>query len=64
MESVEQTAAQSRAQRMIRAYMEGAERGMVEIRGYGLTENERLEAGALAARLYGETLLYEHAHAS
>lgn len=56
--------AETRAEQMIAAYMEGTERGMVEIRGYRLTEDERLEAGALAARLYGETLLYEHAHAS
>lgn len=43
-----------RAERLIRAYMEGAESGMVEVRGYGLTASEREEAELTARALYGD----------
>jgi hypothetical protein len=54
-------AEETRADRMIRAYLEGCESGMVEIRGYGLSEDEKVEAFRLAVRLYGEVLEYERA---
>lgn len=41
-------------QRLIRAYLEGAESGMVEVRGYGLSEDERHDAERQAHALYGE----------
>ncbi|WP_047864508.1 hypothetical protein [Rubrobacter aplysinae] len=41
-------------QRLIRAYLEGAESGMVEARGYGLTEDERRDAERQAHALYGK----------
>lgn len=43
-----------RAERMIAAYMEGAETGMVEARGYGLSPDERADAEKMARALYGE----------
>lgn len=42
------------SERLIRAYMDGAESGMVEVRGYGLTASEREEAELTARALYGE----------
>lgn len=48
--------AESLSERMIRAYMEGAESGMVEVRGYGLTPDEREAAERKALSLYGETV--------
>ncbi len=48
--------AESRTERMIRAFMEGAESGMVEVRGYGLTAEEREEARREAVALYGESI--------
>jgi hypothetical protein len=54
-------AEETRADRMIRSYMDGAEEGMRLIRGYGLSEDERVEAFRLAVRLYGEVLEYERA---
>jgi hypothetical protein len=50
---IEQSVAESRAERLVRAYMEGAESGMVEVRGYGLTAEEREAAEAQAQALYG-----------
>jgi hypothetical protein len=47
--------AETLSERMIRAYMEGAESGMVEVRGSGLTATEREEAELTARALYGET---------
>lgn len=41
-------------ERLARAFVEGAETGMVEIRGYGLTVAEREEAERLAAYFYLE----------
>lgn len=58
---IESSVAESRAERMIRAYCEGAESGMLECRGYGLSEDERVEAFRLAVRLYGGLLEYEQA---
>lgn len=51
---IEQSVAESRAERLVRAYMEGAESGMVEVRGYGLTAEEREAAETQARALYGE----------
>lgn len=51
---IEQSVAESRTERLVRAYMEGAESGMVDVRGYGLTAIERVEMEAEAAALYGE----------
>lgn len=45
---------ESRAERMIRAFMEGAESGMIEARGYGLRPDEREAAEREAIALYGE----------
>jgi hypothetical protein len=39
---------------MMRAFMEGAESGMVEVRGYGLNAEEREAAEREAVDLYGE----------
>jgi hypothetical protein len=39
-------------ERLIRAYMDGAESGMVEVRGYGLTADERQDAEQEARYLY------------
>jgi hypothetical protein len=39
---------------MVRSFMEGAESGMVEVRGYGLTAEEREAAEREAIALYGE----------
>ncbi len=52
---IEQSVAESRAERLVRAYLEGAESGMVDIRGYGLTVEERAEMEAEAIALYGKT---------
>jgi hypothetical protein len=38
---------------MIQSFMEGAESGMVEVRGYGLTSEERESAEREAITLYG-----------
>ncbi len=46
--------AETLSERMIRAYMDGAESGMIEVRGYGLTATEREEAELTAHSLYGE----------
>lgn len=43
-----------RNERMIRAYMDGAESGMIEVRGYGLTPDERADAERVARDLYDE----------
>lgn len=43
-----------RSERMIAAYMDGAETGMIEVRGYGLTPDERADAERVARDLYGE----------
>lgn len=48
------TIAEPTAKRLIQAYMDGAESGMVEVRGYGLTPDEREAAEREALRLYGE----------
>lgn len=53
MDSV--SVAESRAERMIAACMKGAESGMIEVRGDGLTASEREEAERTARDLYGET---------
>jgi hypothetical protein len=53
---IEQSVAESRAERMIRSFMEGAESGMVEARGYGLSASEREEAERLADYLYRKPL--------
>jgi alpha-D-ribose 1-methylphosphonate 5-triphosphate synthase subunit PhnI len=45
--------AETLSERMIRSFMEGAESGMVEVRGYGLTASEREEAKLMARALYG-----------
>lgn len=51
----EQTAESvTREQRLIRAYLEGAESGMLEVRGYGLSEDEWREAESTARSLYAE----------
>jgi hypothetical protein len=42
-----------RSERMIRSFMEGAESGMVEVRGYGLSAEEREAAVHEAYALYG-----------
>lgn len=52
---IEQSVAESRAERMVRSFMEGAESGMVEVRGYSLSATEREEAELTAHALYGET---------
>ncbi|CAN5716589.1 hypothetical protein BH20ACT11_BH20ACT11_09240 [soil metagenome] len=52
MESVEQ----SKRERLARAFIEGAETGMVECRGYGLSASEREEAERLADYLYRKPL--------
>lgn len=49
----------TRAERLIRAYCEGAESGMIEARGYGLSEDEQVEALREAVKLYGDTPDYE-----
>jgi hypothetical protein len=43
-----------RARRQHEAFMLGAESGMVEVRGYGLTPEEWAEAGQVARELYPE----------
>lgn len=48
------TIAETTTERMIRSFMEGAESGMVEVRGYGLTASEREDAEREARALYGE----------
>ncbi len=45
--------AETLSERMIRSFMEGAESGMVEVRGYGLTAEEREAAEREAVALYG-----------
>lgn len=51
---IEQSVAESRAERMIRSFMKGVESGMVEVRGYELTAEEREAAEREAVALYGE----------
>lgn len=41
---IEESVVQTRAERLVTAYMRGAESGMVEARGYGLSEDEQVEA--------------------
>lgn len=53
MDTVKDTVTDRRAKRMIAAYMEGAESGMLEVRGYGLTSTEREEAEKMAVAFYG-----------
>lgn len=47
--------AETLSERLIRSYLEGAESGMVEVCGYGLTATEREEAEITAHALYGES---------
>ena len=46
---------QARRERLIEAFVLGAEEEMVEIRGYGLRPEERAEFEAEAIAIYGET---------
>jgi hypothetical protein len=50
---IEQSVAESRAECLVRAFLEGAESGMVEVRGYGLTAEEREATEREAVALYG-----------
>lgn len=45
--------AESLSERMIAAFMEGAEAEMIALRGYGLTAEERENAEREAISLYG-----------
>lgn len=47
--------AETLSERLVPSYLEGAESGMVEVRGYGLTATEREEAELTAHALYSET---------
>lgn len=51
--------AETLSERLIRSYMEGAESGMVEVRGYGLTASERADAEREAISLYGTPKIAE-----
>jgi len=51
-----QSVAESKAERMIRAFMAGADRQMVAICGYGLTVEERAELELGAAAIYSEAV--------
>lgn len=63
--SVAETERQRRQRERLRAaFMDGAEAGMVELRGYGLTVSEREEAETLADGLYGAPEISEMAAAS
>lgn len=42
-----------------RAYIEGADSGLIEVRGYGLTDYERAQVEAEAAALYPEPVEVE-----
>lgn len=46
--------AEGRTERMIRAFMEGVEAELLEIRGRGLTATEREEYEVEATAIYGE----------
>ena len=48
---------QARRERLIEAFMRGAEEEMIEIRGYGLRPEERVEFEAEAAAIYGENTM-------
>lgn len=52
--TIAESKTETQAEREIRSFLEGAETGMIELRGYGLSEDERIEAEALADGLYGE----------
>ena len=51
--------AEGRTERMIRAFMEGVEAELLEIRGRGLTVTERVEYEAEAVAIYSEMTMEE-----